>query len=190
MVMELEARYRWLACPLITGARERQYQGERKRTEKVHLRLGCQAELGDLVLHGRAVLAAHAVVVARELVGVVVAQADVVVAAAGSDLLVVLRDAGVHDAVGEKLVDGGRWASSVCRDVWIGETGMQWTELQTDWHRWDWVTTYFWAQMPVSTGVESAAAVAAMLAPMARRAVVKRIFSFLSSSCSLEVDLY
>ena len=74
-------------------------EGATERKSRAHSRLGGQAELGDLVLDGRALVAAHAVVVARELVGVVLAQADVVVAA-GSDLLVVLRDAGVHDAVG------------------------------------------------------------------------------------------
>ena len=75
-------------------------EGATERKSRAHSRLGGQAELGDLVLDRRAFVAAHAVVVARELVGVVLAQADVVVAAAGSDLLVVLRDAGVYDAVG------------------------------------------------------------------------------------------
>lgn len=61
-------------------------------------RLSRQTELGNLVLHRGAVLAAHAVVVACQLVGVVIAEADVVVARTGFDLLIVLLYAGVDDA--------------------------------------------------------------------------------------------
>lgn len=81
-------------------------QKEAGCSEETNSRLSRQTKLRDLVLHRRAVLAAHAVVVARQLVGVVFAEADVVVATARIDLLVVLLHAGVYDAVGAESQRG------------------------------------------------------------------------------------
>jgi hypothetical protein len=79
-------------------------------------RLRGQAKLRHLVLHRRPLLAAHAVVVARQLVAVALAQADVVVAAARADLLVELRGAGVYDAGGwlGVLYGGGELGMDAC----------------------------------------------------------------------------
>lgn len=63
-----------------------------------NVRCGSQAELCDLVLDRRAVITAHAVVVAGELLAVGVAEAHVLIASALLDLAIELVGAGVHDA--------------------------------------------------------------------------------------------
>ena len=63
-----------------------------------NVRRGSQAELCDLVLNRRAVITAHAVVVAGELLAVSVAEAHVLIASALLDFAVELVGAGVHDA--------------------------------------------------------------------------------------------